>query len=249
MTDYVTEVEQDFSQSPRVTVVRAPRTQFLAQDVVDTLRLVEDSFRGMSEPKLIDASGKESLGGGVSVGITYQLQNNQFQFEDRQTPAQTGTITTGSGAPVGGLVDVIDASATFVSNGVARGSFIVNWTDQSIVSVVEVVSETELKVRIPTSGIGNSYDFGDSYSVFNVEIVELSGGNATAVDDLGGTIQPVVPAIGTYVVLAQSSSATLVNGGASDFWDALVADHQSPGTFGEWVSKKLLTVAKFLGLK
>jgi hypothetical protein len=209
VTTLLSDVQQDFSQSPRVTLVLAPRTSLLAQDVVDTLRKIEDSWQGMPYPKLVDASGKESLGS-FQVGITYQLQNNQIQFQDRQTPVQTGTITTGSSAAVGGRISVIDASATFQANGVERGSFIINWTDQSIVSVLNVVSETELEVYEPTSGIGNTYDIADDYSVFNVELCDLSGGNSTAVDDLASTISSVVPSVGTYVILAQSSNATIV---------------------------------------
>ena len=98
----LTDVEQDYEPSPRVSVVLAPRTEFVAQDVVDTLRKIEDSWRGMSETRLVTAAGKDDLGGGVNVGITYQLQDNQVQFEDRQTPAETGTITTGSGAAIAG---------------------------------------------------------------------------------------------------------------------------------------------------
>jgi hypothetical protein len=206
------EIEQDFDLSPRLTRVKAPRTVFVAQDVVDTLRLTEESFQGQSHPKLINASGKEDLGGGAAVGITYSLQDNQIQFEDRDTPVETGTITSNSGALVGGRISVIDNTATFISNGVERGSFVINWTDQTIVSVQDVISETELTVRPPTSGITNDYTIGDAYSVFNVERVDLSGGNATAVDDLAAAISPVVPSVGTYAIITLSTSASIVEG-------------------------------------
>lgn len=211
MTTLTGEVEQDWSQSPRVSVVKLPRTQFLAQDVVDTLRKIEDTWEGMSEDKLIDASGKEDLGA-FQVGITYQLQNNQIQFADRQDFAEVGTITTASGAPIGGLISVIDNTATFQTNNVVRGSIVFNWDDRSVISVQTVVSETELKVRVPTSGTNNDYGIGDNYSVLNVDLCDLSGGNATAVDDLAATIDAVVPSVGTYVVLAQASNATIVEG-------------------------------------
>jgi hypothetical protein len=32
-------------------------------------------------------------------------------------------------------------------------------------------------------------------------------------------------------------------------WDSALTDHETAGTFGERVGKKLLTVAKFIGLK
>lgn len=212
MTSLNREIEQDFDLSPRLTRVKAPRTSFVAQDVVDTLRLTEESFQGQAHPRLIDASGKEDLGGGASVGITYALQDNQIQFEDRDTPVETGTITSNSGSLIGGRIAVIDNTALFQTNNVARGSFVINWTDNTIVSVQEVVSETELRVRPPTSGATNDYTIGDAYSVFNVERVDLTGGNATAVDGVAAAIDPVVPSVGTYAIITLSTSASIVEG-------------------------------------
>lgn len=212
MTSLNREIEQDFDLSPRLTRVKAPRTTFTAQDVVDTLRLEEESFAGQSNERLVDAAGKQDLGGGASVGITYALRNNQIQFEDRDTPAETGTITTDSAGLIGGRIAVVDNTALFETNLVTRGSFIVNWTDQTIVSVQEVISETELRVRPPTSGITNDYTIGDAYSVFNVERVDLTGGNATAVDDVAASIDPIVPSVGTYALVTLSTSASIVEG-------------------------------------
>ena len=64
MTNRV-DVNIDFSDSPRVAEVETPSTEFVAQDIVDTLRLQEGTFRGQTESKLLNASGKEDLGGGV----------------------------------------------------------------------------------------------------------------------------------------------------------------------------------------
>ena len=50
------DVEVDFSQSPRVVTVLEPATEYSMQDLVDTERLLEGSFRGMSEDKLLNAS-------------------------------------------------------------------------------------------------------------------------------------------------------------------------------------------------
>lgn len=207
------EVTQDFAADPRVTVVKAPRVEFLAQDVLDTLRKVEDTFVGIAFPKLINASGKEELGPGKFVGITYQLQNNQIQFEDRQTPVVSGrTISTASGAPIGGLITVTDSGAGFLTALVKRGSFIVNWSDNSIVSVHSVTDEDNLRVKVPTSGLGNTYEIGDAYSVFNVVKVLLGGGNSTAVDAVPASIDSAVPSVGTFLTLESSTSAVLLDG-------------------------------------
>ena len=63
MTSLNREIEQDFDLSPRLTRVKAPRTAFVAQDVVDTLRLTEESFQGQAHAKLINASGGFQLKG------------------------------------------------------------------------------------------------------------------------------------------------------------------------------------------
>lgn len=249
MTTATEDVVQDYNADPRVTVVKAPRARFDAQDMVDTLRKVEDSFTGMGFPKLINASGKEDLGSGAFVGITYQFQNNQAQFEDRQTPVETGTVTTGSVAPIGGKIQVIDSAADFVTAVVKRGSFIINWDDRSIVSVDSVIDLNTLLVKVPTSGLGNTYDIADNYSVFNVTPVFLGGGNATAVDAVPATIEPAIPSVGTYLTLEKSTSASLIQGSGSNPWDDLLTDHDIPDSFGEYVGEKLLSIKKFLGLK
>lgn len=249
MTTLTGEIEQDFTASPRLTVVRAPRLELSAQDLVDTLRKIEDSFQAMSYNRLLDASGKEGLGGGVSVGITYKLRDTQIQFEDRTDPARIGTITTDSSAPISGRVMLIDTGATFVTAGVNRGSLVINFTDRSICSVVSVVSETELLTKIPANGTDNSFDIGDVYHVIKVDTVVLSGGNSTAVDDSEVSISSVVPSIGTYVVLEKSTSASVINADVASFWNAQTSDYQASGSFGEFVRKKLLTVVGFLGLK
>jgi len=249
MTTATEDVEQDYNADPRVTVIKNNRARFDAQDMVDTLRKVEDTFVGMGFPKLINASGKEDLGDGRFVGITYQLQNNQAQFEDRQTPVEFGTITTPSVAAIGGKILVIDSSADYVAASVIRGSFIINWDDRSIVSVHSVVDLNTLLVKVPTSGIGNTYDFGDAYSVFNVTPVFLGGGNATAVNSVPATIEPAIPSVGTYLTLEKSTSASLIQGSGSNPWDDLLADHENAGSFGDHVGKRLLTIKKFLGLK
>lgn len=204
------DVTVDFDESPRIAEVASPSTEFIMQDIVDTLRKIEDQFMpGMSHEKLLNASGKEDLGGGVSVGITTALQNTQIAFEARTSPAETGTVTTGSGAPVANSITFVDTAADFVTAGVQRGSMVINFTDQSIADVLEVVNSTTLRTKILVNGSDNSFDIGDSYQVFNVIQCDLSGGNLVAVDDMDNTISPVLPTAFTQIVRTSSSSATL----------------------------------------
>lgn len=101
-----TDVTVDWSLSPRVITVADPSVSMTMQDLVDTLREIEDTVRGISELKLLDASGKQDLGGGVTVGITVALQNALLAFELRGGPSYIQCIADG-----GNLVAVDDMDA------------------------------------------------------------------------------------------------------------------------------------------
>lgn len=204
------DVNADYQPSPRVVEVAAPSTELTVQDLVDTLRISEEGFaEGLSFDKVIDAAGKEDLGGGVLVGITANLQNAQVSFEARTTPAETGTVTTGSGVGTNGLQTFEDSAADFVTAGIARGSLVINFTDNSIADVYEVVNATTLTTRTLVNGSGNTYDVADDYQVFNIIQCNISGGNLVAEDDVGSQLSPVVPTAFTQIVRTASSSATL----------------------------------------
>lgn len=205
------DIDIDFVPSPRIATVAEPSTEFIAQDVVDTLRIGEESWRGQTETKLLNASGKEELGGGVQVGITVALQDTQIAFESRTAPAETGTVTTASSAPVNSLIDLYDINATFQTNNIQRGSLVINFDDQSIAEVYSVESETQLKTKIPVNGAENDFDIGDNYQVFNVIQCEISGGNVVATDDIGGELSPVLPTAFTQIIRTAASSATTQN--------------------------------------
>ena len=66
------------------------------QDLVDTLRVIEEVTRAMPEPKLLNAAGKEPLGGGVSVGITAFDEFDVVLTTPIQTTAFTQVILTSS---------------------------------------------------------------------------------------------------------------------------------------------------------
>lgn len=196
--------------SPRVAQIAAPSTEIVMQDYVDTTRLVEDDFVSMGYPKLINASGKEDLGGGTKVAVTVEEQNLQLAFEPRFTPAVTGTVTTASGPPNSvGRITFEDSAADFIAAGVLPGSYIINWTDRSVTDVVRVVDATMLETRTLVNGTDNEFDLADDYSLWNITQVRTSGGNLVAVDENGSSIPAILPTWGTQVVLTTSSSATI----------------------------------------
>jgi hypothetical protein len=208
-----TDVRVDFLESPRIIQVDSPSTEMTMQDLVDTTRKLEDTFSGMAHEKLINATGKDALGGGVLTGINATLQNAQLAFEARNTPAETGTVTTASGAttssPLGDTYNFSDSAADFITAGIQRGSLVINFTDKSVADVIEVISATELRTRLLVNGIDNLFEFGDEYQVFNIIQCNATGGNLIAVDDVGNNISPVFPTAFVQVVRTAAVSATL----------------------------------------
>lgn len=209
-----TDIAFDYAVSPRIAVVANTSDDLIMQDYVDTVRPAEDDFQAMSYPYLINASGKEDLGGGVLVAITVEEQDMKLAFESVFTAAQVGTVTTGSSAPVRDVISFIDTAATFVTNNVERGSFIINYTDQSVCDVVRVVNETTLITQVLQNGSDNSWDVADDYQVFNIIQKRTSGGNLVAVDSADVSFPAILPTAFTQVVQATSSSATLIDASA-----------------------------------
>jgi hypothetical protein len=75
---------------------------------------------------------------------------------------------------------------------------------------------------------------GPTWTICNVR-----GGNLVAVDSLGDPLFPIKSTAFVQVVMAASSSATLVATSieiAQDVWDVLTAGHTNPGSFGEAVT-------------
>lgn len=249
-----TDITYDFNDSPRIAEIASPSVGLVVQDWVDTTRPAEESFRGMSEFKMMDAGGKEDLGAGLFVGITVAQQNTQIAFQARTTPAEQGTVSTPSGAPALGRITFEDSVATFIANGVTRGALVINFTDQSVADVVSVNSEVSLTTTVLVNGLGNTFDISDVYHVFNIIQVRTTGGNLTAVDDLGAPISPILPTAFTQVIQETSTASSLINNDSKEaiataVWAESTALHIDTSTFGGFVTKKLLTFAQWLSLK
>jgi hypothetical protein len=207
------DITTDWSESPRIIEVAAPSADIILQDLHDTCRSDVkqpgeggDTLDNMDDEQIIDSAGKEDLGGGVLVGITSTLQNAQVAFESRITPTSSGTVTTTNAA--GTLL--IDAAGTFVTDLVERGAVVINFADESISEVLEVLSETQLITRVLRAGTLNQYTSADAYKIWNIIQCDIEGGNLVAVDTDGTTpISPVFPTAFTQIVRTSSSSATL----------------------------------------
>lgn len=206
----ITDINVNPNLSPRVARVGEGVNEVVMQDYVDTLRLLEDDFELMSFPLLIEATGKQDLGGGLLVAITVAEQNLQLSFDPNLTSASSGTVTSGSGAPsVINRQALHDSAGDFINEGVNPGSLIVNFTDQSVTDVVRVISATELECEALEDGTDNLFEIGDVYKIWTVQQKNTAGGNLVAVDEVGASIPAIRPSAFTQVVQATSSSATI----------------------------------------
>lgn len=225
--------------SPRIIEIPAPATEVSVQDLLDSIRNWEDSEFGQYFPKLIDAAGKEDLGGGVSVGITAELQNARVAFQQRPVWDSDGTATTANAA---GQV-LVDSAATFITDGIISGDTILNKTDNSSATVISVDSETQITHFALEGGTDNDWDLNDEYLIWNNIQCNISGGNLVAVDDVGGQLNPILPTAFVYSTKTSSSSATLADIEAIEYasFDDQVTISTSgvPGTTGLIGSKQL----------
>lgn len=240
-------VTVDFTKSPRIITIPTATTSVDMEDYQDTLLDIEDDVEGILWEDLRETSGGQDLGGGVQVGWTMEMQNAITAFAPRTASVSSGTITT---ADSDGVI-LIDSGATFETDGVTPGAHIVNFTDQSVTTVISVDSETQLTCYPLGDGSDNEWGASDSYKVWNVTQCELAGGNNLAVDDMDATINPTLPTWGTQVLRTLSSSATLVGGSltaesiADAVWDEAIGDHQTSGSTGKTV-KQTNTLTKTL---
>jgi hypothetical protein len=262
------DIDFDLQRSPRIAVVAKASDDLIMQDYVDTIRPFESSFRAMSHPFLAQASGKEDLGGGVLVAITMEEQDLKLAFETEFAAAQVGTVTTPSGAPdLNDELTFVDSAAMFETNLVQRGSFLINYTDQSVTDVVEVVDEMTLTTKVLENGSDNEWDAADVYQCFNIVQKRTSGGNLVAVDDVDVSFPAILPTAFTQIVQQTSSSGTIQNldsietqldliesqtteaSIAAAVWNALTATYNAAGSFGQMVGRRLMQVADFFGLR
>jgi len=93
-----------FDKVNQIIEVAAPDTAVTIQQLINAIRDWEDELVNLEVARVADASGKDDLGGGLSVGITLRLLNWKVKFEDRTGPDWVDCGVTG-----GNLV-AVDAS-------------------------------------------------------------------------------------------------------------------------------------------
>lgn len=196
---------------PRVAEVQDPSVGFVLQDIVDTFRANSADIGGAGldaiddDALLSEATGKDDLGGGVLVGITATGNRLQIAFQARTTPISTAVVTTGDSNGK----NLIASGGSFQTDLVTRGKIVINYTDESMGSVLTVDGEGDLTIDGLTGGTDNQFDIGDSCKIYDVVQCEIDGGNWVSVDINGDPIDSILPTFGTQIVRTSSSSATL----------------------------------------
>ena len=202
-----------WGEDVRLVEVALPSVVLINQDLHDTLNsntlqpgMPDDSLDNMDDDPIIASAGKEDLGGGVEVGITSSLLNAQVAF-GATSPVSSGTITTADSTGI----FLEDSTKSFLSDGTKRGDWIINFDDESVTEILEVVSDTILKTRGLRDGTTNQFNLADRYKVWEVSEATLSGGNTVAEDALGNPINPLFTTFGRFATKSSSSSATLAS--------------------------------------
>lgn len=90
-----TDLSINWEADPRIITVDSPSTEIEMQDLLDTLRSEESDPANVDNDSIVDAAGKEDLGGGVKVGLTVTLQNAKVAFEARSGPTYTQCNVSG----------------------------------------------------------------------------------------------------------------------------------------------------------
>ncbi len=94
--------------------------------------------------------------------------------------------------------------------------------------------------------VGANSNIGD---VVNLNTVSVRAANSAGLTepDIAATVWNAL--IANHLTVGTTGKALNDAGSAGNPWGTSVTGNTDPGTFGELVGKKLLTVAKFLGLK
>lgn len=204
-------IEVHPNEDPRLIIIPSPQTDITIQELVNAIRDWEDSDVGGSYEYLIDATGKQTLGAGLQVGITLQLNNAQLQFEPINTVHASGLATADD--PNGKLLD--DSLASFLSDGLHKGDIVFNYSNYSMGTLLEVVSDTRLRTSILYGGSRDDWRIGDTYQVYHTVEATITGGNLVAIDSNGDELQPLLQAANVAHTIESATSAAIVQGESS----------------------------------
>jgi hypothetical protein len=86
----------EFNKHQKLIVVTSGQTTVTIQELINEIRDYEDNGENMELAQIANATGKQDLGGGTSVGITLELINNwRIAFSGWQGPDEKPVFVTG----------------------------------------------------------------------------------------------------------------------------------------------------------
>jgi len=193
--------------SPRLIIIDSSSLEINMQDLIDTLRTLEAQPEAIDNDYILNASGKEDLGGGVTVGLTVELQDAYIYFEQRTWVDASGTATV-----INSTGEYLtDSTADFITDGIDIGNIAFNTTTASMATIISIDNSTTLYTLPLTGGIRQDWQIGDGYSIYPNELCSTEGGNLVAIDASGNALYPILQAPNVQSTLTSSSSATSQN--------------------------------------
>ena len=186
----------NWSVSPRIITVAAPSTTVSLQDLDDTLRNLEAALpTAMQFPFILNAAGKNDLGGGLLVGITLTLQNAQLAFAARAGPSFIKCSVSGGNLvavdSAGVIIDAISPAAfTWVLDDKSTSAALIvtasgagaDWTD---------TEKQQIRQRLGLDGATVSPAATPSLATFDRQLI-LTAAERTAIAnamlDLGSAV-------------------------------------------------------------
>ena len=214
-------VEYLWNVDPRVIIIPPGVLEVSIQDLWDTFRAAEAELLQADDEFLIEGAGKVSLGGGLFSGIVLILRNARIAFNSQSAVKAEGTVTSVQALGTN-LTLLSDSGATFISDGIEQGDSVIDRTAGGSVPVIEVMSETMLKVlNLVNSGRSpDGIEVGDLYRIFGTTDATVVGGDLVSVELQGSpesvNLAPVFPMPFVNATVYQSTQAALLDAGITE---------------------------------
>lgn len=162
--------------------ITSPQIIVGIQELINEIRAAEESEEGIQYGKIADASGKEDLGGGVSVGITIELLGNwQLKFWETSSIVKIsgGNLVGGPGgdpiAYTAGVQALLIQSAAGTVTTISTGSGLS--ADEQ-----EMLSNINAKTELIDGNVGFLKDIeGGKWTIVNDQMVFFKADNLTEV--------------------------------------------------------------------
>lgn len=158
----------------------------------------------------------------------YELDIDAFRLELKDLEDNTGGIA---------FVDTHRHFTTVTVGGV------------TLARVVEIINGYTVTFENGTYAVnlvGANSNIGD---VLNLNEVQVRSSNSAGLTDLNLAAAIWDTVLANHLTAGTTGKALNDAGAAGNPWGTAVTGNTDPGTFGELVGKKLLTISKFLGLK